>query len=112
MTPIKIKSEIGTANALLLRFGVTILEKAENILSKGDTVLLDFEGMNMISTSFFHVTVGCLYQKLGNDFDAKVKTVNMMKEDWQLNYGDAIYRVQHPEINAAYREAVLELFED
>jgi len=112
MTRLNISQEIGTPNAILLRFGIEMFNKIQCVLNADEIVVLDFKGMNAISTAFFHGSIGKLYQLLKEDFDTRIKVENMGKEEWIIKYEDAIESVKFPEIEKVRQQAVNALFED
>lgn len=106
---INISQLIGTSHALVRQFGITVFEAAKSQIEKGETVVLDFDGMDSIATAFFHASVGNLYKLIGNRFEYVVKIENLTQSDWTWKYEQALELARNPRKEAALRRAFAEL---
>lgn len=106
---IKISQLIGTSHALLRQFGISVFETAKQHIEKGETIVLNFDGMDSAATAFFHASVGNLYKLLGSRFEHVVKIENLNQSDWKWKYEDALALARNPRKEAAIKKALAEL---
>lgn len=106
---INISQHLGTSNALLRQFGISVFEAAKPYVEKGEIVVLDFDGMTTAATAFFHASVGNLYKLTANDFEQLVQVKNMNQPDWTWKYEDALTLARHPRKHEALKQALAEL---
>jgi hypothetical protein len=106
---INISQHLGTSNALLRQFGISIFEAAKPYVEKGEVVVLDFDGMTTIGTAFFHGCIGNLYKLNSNDFDYLVRVKNMTQPEWTWKYDQALIHARHPRKQEVLQKALAEL---
>lgn len=74
---IKIKEWVGT-NALTLEDGHTIFNQIHDHLRQEDTVVLDFDGVETISSLFFSTSVGRLLEDLDREaLNKRIRFINL-----------------------------------
>jgi len=56
--------------------GVKLQTAIDKILSDGDTVVISFYGINVVSSSFLNSSLGNLIDKYGFDILAKIKLID------------------------------------
>lgn len=86
-TQILIKDVINTNFAVTTEDGNTIFELLVFNLSKENTVSLDFDGINLMTTAFLNSAIGQLYSidKYSSDFlNNNLKLVNVQEQDKPL----------------------------
>jgi len=112
MTTVNIAHLIGTSNAIIQKFGLQVLDKANSLIERGENVELYFGDLSNTTTGFFHASIGNLYRAYGDQFFNLVTVSGIdKKEDWTEKYEEAINLVKNPKKANEIDFAISKLFE-
>ncbi|MCA0234920.1 MAG: STAS-like domain-containing protein [Bacteroidetes bacterium] len=111
MTTLSVIELIGTPNAILHQFGMETYYKASEYLQESSNIIIDFNGIRNITSSFFHASIGNLYRDLGETFYERVILRGIDGNlDWQEKIQDSIDLVKSPERAQEDEEFLTSLF--
>ncbi|WP_372772372.1 STAS-like domain-containing protein [Mangrovibacterium sp.] len=109
---IYIKDVIGTSNAIIQKFGIQVFDKTSEIISQGDSAILDFDGITNLTSGFCNSSIGQIYTKFPTEAPVKVSIENIKTNSvWFEKINDAIELAQKPEKAKIIDDAILALFE-
>jgi hypothetical protein len=86
--------------------GEMVREQMEKAIDNGDTVVLDFDGIEDITQGFGDEIVGIFTRAYGKEFVKKnIKVVNYSEEikvvlNWVVSYSSKYYKERQEELNA------------
>jgi hypothetical protein len=79
---IRIYDIVNGPAAIATEDGEKLFAELSDMLSNADMVILDFEKINTLTTTFLHAAIGQLYRMFDSPFlQAHMKVVNMSQED-------------------------------
>lgn len=112
MSPVhlNIKEIIGTPNAIIQSFGLKIFDEASILLSKNIPVVLDFSGIDNITSGFCNASIGKLYSTYSTNIDILLKIENINSLGME-KINDAIDLVSNSQKAQLIDKAVSALFE-
>lgn len=108
---IKVLEAIGTPNAILHSFGMTVFDSAKNLVEENRPVIIDFNGVRNLTSAFLHASVGNLVTLTPNSGNL-VKVLGLDDPDWQQKLEEAIKLARDPEHQKAIASQVSDLFND
>lgn len=109
---IKIINIINTPNAILQKFGWEVFEKVAQSLRDGKAVELSFEGIENLTSSFCHASIGKLYAEFGAELDEKLNLAYLKKDNYWLDrVNEAKYLALNPEEQVVINDLIADLFE-
>jgi hypothetical protein len=111
MQNLQILHIINTPNALLNNFGEMVAFEVEKHIAKGENVILSFEGLKGITSSFAYASIGNLYQKFGKDLTKLLTLKGIENPIWQNKIDDAIELALNIEAKKIHEQCLLELFD-
>lgn len=110
MTTIKVQTI--TQYAMFEQDGITLREAIADEIRKGNTVQLDFQGVEYFTTMFFNASIGWLVLNEGPEYVEKnIAPINLSelgKSTWDHSFDNAM-RIRE---NRDYREAVRSYSDD
>lgn len=111
MEIINIADQIGTTNAIIQKFGLSVYAITKKAIEDGNTVVLDFSKLTNATTGFFHALIGNLYRDYGDRYDAVVQIVGIEgRDEWKEKYDDAISLVSDRHRKTDLDRAIASLF--
>lgn len=106
---IKVSDAIGTPNAILHSFGMTIYNTAKPIVQENQPVIIDFNGIRNLTSAFLHASIGNLMTV--NPNSVHLITVNgLTNPEWNEKLQEAIELALNPEKKDAIASELNELF--
>jgi hypothetical protein len=111
MQNLQILHIIHTPNAILRTFGEIVAVEVEKYLAKGEKVVLSFEGLKGITSSFTYASIGNLYEKFGAETKNLLTLQGIEKAIWQTKIDDAIELALDKEAKKIHEQCLLELFD-
>ena len=82
---ISVQEILGTNSATIRDHGLKIYELAKNGLKENQKILISFDGINIVISSFLNASIGKLYGDFPFDkVDKKVKIDGLDKDDMEL----------------------------
>lgn len=107
-----IESIIGTSNAVIQKFGNQVFLVASGLLSKDQSIVLDFSGITNLTSGFCNASVGKLYSVFPKIAKSHIVITNIEKPSiWNDKIEDSIGLALNPEKAKIHDEAILALFE-
>lgn len=106
---IHVAEAIGTPNAILHSFGMTVFDSAKPIVLDNKPVIIDFNGVRNLTSAFLHASIGNLMTVNSNS--ARLITFNGLDNpQWNEKLQDAINLALNPEKKDAIASELDELF--
>jgi len=82
---VNIRDIIESEIAISPRTGDILYHYLDTAISKGEKIVLDFEGIEMMTTAFLNVAIGQLYHKYKpEELNTSISLKNIQKEDISL----------------------------
>lgn len=108
---INVLEAIGTPNAILHSFGMTVYDSAKSIVQENKPVIIDFNGVRNLTSAFLHASVGNLISM--NPINQNLITiVGLTNPQWEEKLRDAINLALNPEKRDAISEELNGLFSE
>lgn len=80
-----IKDVIQSETAISPRTGEILFNYLDRVLSSGEKIILNFQGIEYLTTAFLNVAIGQLYHKYRPDqLNDSITLVNLQREDISL----------------------------
>ncbi|MBI3218558.1 MAG: STAS-like domain-containing protein [Bacteroidetes bacterium] len=106
---INVSDAIGTSNAILHSFGMTVYDTAKPLVQENKPVIIDFNGIRNLTSAFLHASIGNLMTVNPNSIH--LITVNgLANPEWNDKLQDAIKLALNPEKRDAIASELNELF--
>jgi hypothetical protein len=107
METIKITEVIHSQNAILHSFGMKVFEVAKRYLAVRKPVVLDFTGIQNVTTAFLHASIGNIVATVGSDSMLEYRGIS---EEWNQKIQQSIDSALHPEKNKIIDQEINNLF--
>lgn len=106
---INVTDAIGTPNAILHSFGMTVYDTAKPLVAENKPVVIDFNGVRNLTSAFLHASIGNLMTV--NPNSVNLVTVNgLANPEWNEKLQDAINLALNPEKKDTLTSELDELF--
>ncbi|MBL7840826.1 MAG: STAS-like domain-containing protein [Cyclobacteriaceae bacterium] len=108
---ISVLEAIGTPNAILHSFGMTVYDSAKAVVQENKPIIIDFNGVRNLTSAFLHASVGNLITL--NPASSNLITITgLTNPQWQEKVQDAIALALDPKKRDAIEHEINELFSE